>query len=62
MTATIYKFPPPRGYSLWGSCDMDGLPIWFVDLADVDGIVHDQWQFNTKVAAQSFVEARQGRR
>ncbi|WP_018182114.1 hypothetical protein [Kaistia granuli] len=60
MTATIHRFPPPSGYSLWGSCDMDGKPIWFVDLCDSDGVVHEQWQFNTKAEADTFAAAKRG--
>jgi hypothetical protein len=58
MTATIYRFPQTKGYSLWGSCDMDGKAIWFVDYADSDGVVHDQWQFNDRLAALAFLRTK----
>jgi hypothetical protein len=60
MSAIIYKFPPPRGYSLWGSCDMDGKPIWYVDHTDSDGVVHDQWEFTSKASADAFLSAKRG--
>jgi len=60
MTATIYRFPPPEGYSLHGDCDMDGVPLWYVNLANADGGVCREWTFWDRAEAVAFLAEKKG--
>jgi hypothetical protein len=62
---TVVVFPrrlpaPPAGYSLWSDLDMDGEPLWFVTLADGDGVIHDEWPFLDPESAHRFLQSKLG--